>query len=1594
MRKNRGLFVCLIASLIALLLLAINERNRAVVSASNAAARARIAEAYEKLPMSFEANRGQANEAVKFLARGDGYNLSLATSEAVLLLRASNKPGQTPRTTFLRMKFAGANPLPRIEGMDEMASRSHYLIGNDQSRWRRDVPHYAKVRYREIYRGVDLVFYGNQRQIEYDFILQPGANPAAIKLEFEGVDRMEIDAGGDLLLGLAGEEIRQRKPVVYQEINGERRTVESRYVRLGKNRIGFRVASYDRRLPLVIDPVLIYSSYLGGSIAVDAGGNIYIAGSAASPDFPTVNSLYPFQGTKTFFVSVNGGESWSEGKWPMVGLTPLAIAIDPKKPSTLYAGTEEGVFKTTDGGETWAEKNAGLGQVYIFSLSIDPANPDTIYANTEGKGLVKSADGGDHWSGPLGVTAVKFLVIDPVATATIYALSTADNKQRLYKSVNGGGSWTLVALDPAIFEVKDLAIDPRNNNTLYLNAGRAGVWKSADGGGSWTAINSGLEGQAIASLAIDPKNPATLYASGAKVFKTADGGGSWSAISNRDNLTALMVDPLNSTTIYARFGSNIFKSVDGGANWTGASPEVYGSLYGFAIDPADSSKLYVGRYRSSGGEIFVSKLNPAGTALIFSTFIGGSEDESASGIALDGEGNVSIIGSSRSPDFPLVNAFQRSGERIFLKSTDDGKTWAAAGALPRRGKLSVDPVNTSTLYVNALGNRVYKSTDGGVTWNLSSNGLPGYESALSRSKQSVVIDPVNPATLYLAVDTANFRGAVYKGTDGGATWRESSAGLVCSDITILVIDPRNPATLHAGTQRDVKFGRGGGGVFKTTDGGANWTQVSIGLADDPNGGKASVISLAIDPTNSSTLYAGISESGLYKSTDGGASWNRISDFRFGYFNQPLIVDPSNPSVLYAGSYYGHVFKSVDGGASWNAVNNGMPEFRFLSGPILAMNPVNPSSLYAWVYTGSANPSLYKTTDAAANWTLSSDGLGSRQIHSLAIDPKRPSTLYVVATGDSGPVNILGAGAIAMKLNRAGSALLFSTYVEGRLDGVAADRAGNTYVAGSTYSSSFPVTPNAVQKTNKGAADAIVMKFDPTGGIGYATYLGGNAIDGVTGIAADGDGTVHVAGFSDSEDFPTTAGAFQTTGKGSFVAKLNSSGSGLPYSTRFGGKETSCTDVAVDAMGNAWVTGFTAWAQFPVTSDAYQRAISGISDAFIAQFNQSASSLLYATYLGGGGNDRALSLELDAAGNVYLSGSTTGSGFPVTSDALKASYTAGVCGYILQLPNPIPIPCSNGFVTVLDVAGKRLRYSSYLGGSKTDLANSVAVDSSGNFYVSGRAESPDFPFTANGFQLTRRTGTFLAKFSPGDANAVASVSAASYQGTEIARASIVAAFGSNLSTSVQASTATPLPTSLAGTTVEVRDSAGAVLAAPLFFVAPAQVNYQLPQSAATGSATVAITGGNGMVSIGAVQIASVAPGVFTANANGQGVPAAVVQRVRADGSQSYEMLARYDQSSKQWVSIPIDLGPDVGNASDQVFLSLFGTGWRFRSSELAVKVTIGGVEAPLLYAGLQPTLTGVDQINLRLPRSLAGKGEVDLVVTADGKMANMVKVNIK
>ena len=201
---------------------------------------------------------------------------------------------------------------------------------------------------------------------------------------------------------------------------------------------------------------------------------------------------------------------------------------------------------------------------------------------------------------------------------------------------------------------------------------------------------------------------------------------------------------------------------------------------------------------------------------------------------------------------------------------------------------------------------------------------------------------------------------------------------------------------------------------------------------------------------------------------------------------------------------------------------------------------------------------------------------------------------------------------------------------------------------------------------------------------------------------------------------------------------------------------------------------------------------------------------------------------------------------------------------------------------------------------------------------------------------------------------------------------------------------PLPTTLNGTTVKVKDSVGAERLAPLFFVSSGQVNYQIPQGTATGTATITITSGSGALSVGTIQIATVAPGLFTANANGLGVAAAVALRVKPGNVQSFEAVAQFDATVNRFVAVPLDLGP----TTEQVFLILNGTGIRWRSALAGVTAKIGGTDARVDFAGAQGSLTGLDQINVQMPRSLIGRGVVDVVLTVDGKATNTVQVNLK
>lgn len=266
-------------------------------SSLDANAKTRVAAAYGQLPLAFEQNQGQTAEDVKFVSRGAGYTLFLTSADAVLALRNTSHKGN-PKETVLRMKLRGGSPASQVTGRGELPGRTNYLIGRDPEKWRRGIASFERVEYENVYPGVDLVYYGNQRQLEYDFIVAPGADPQRIRLTFEGIQTRRIDDRGDLILETRTDPVRLQKPVIYQEIDGRRQEIPGGYLLEDTGDVGFQVGSYDTTRPLIIDPVLVYSTFLGGSrydlaldIAVDAAGNAYVIGNAQSTDFPVTTAV-------------------------------------------------------------------------------------------------------------------------------------------------------------------------------------------------------------------------------------------------------------------------------------------------------------------------------------------------------------------------------------------------------------------------------------------------------------------------------------------------------------------------------------------------------------------------------------------------------------------------------------------------------------------------------------------------------------------------------------------------------------------------------------------------------------------------------------------------------------------------------------------------------------------------------------------------------------------------------------------------------------------------------------------------------------------------------------------------------------------------------------------------------------------------------------------------------------------------------------------------------------------------------------------------------------------------------------------------------
>lgn len=517
------------------------------------------------------------------------------------------------------MKLLNANPKTGVSGQDELPGKSSYFIGNDPKKWHTNVRQFAKVHYENVYPGVDLVYYGHQRELEYDFVLQPGASPQAIRLGIEGAKRLRLEHG-DLVLTSAVGDVHLRSPHIYQEANGVRRKVHGGYVIKSKNEVGFEVAEYDRRRALVIDPVLAYSTYLGGSgadlgrgIAVDSGGNAYITGSTQSTDFPTVNAIQPT------------GGNYSDAFVAKLNRDGTALIY-----STYLGGHVDDI------GKGIAVDSVGNVYVtgYTFSTDFPVANaiqptlqgvPNAFVTeiNADGNAFVYSTYlGGSSSDGGLGIA------VDSAGNTYVTGWTTSTDfpTANPIQSTNHG--------DSDAFVTKIIAGGSRLAYSTYL-------------GGSLSDFGNGIAVDSLGrAYVVGQTNSTDLPTKNA--FQPHYGGGEWDAFV---------------TKIGAAGGAFVYSTYLGGNSY-----EIGDAI---AVDSAGNAYL-TGQTESSDfptvnafqpilkgpADAFVTKINASGNALVYSTFLGGSSGDFGSGIAVDAVGEAYVSGSTSSGDFPTVNAIQ------------------------------------------------------------------------------------------------------------------------------------------------------------------------------------------------------------------------------------------------------------------------------------------------------------------------------------------------------------------------------------------------------------------------------------------------------------------------------------------------------------------------------------------------------------------------------------------------------------------------------------------------------------------------------------------------------------------------------------------------------------------------------------------------------------------------------------------------------------------------------------------------------------------------------------------------------------------------
>ena len=707
--------------------------------------RDRIQESFGNLPLSFEANMGQVDGAVKFLARGVGYTFFLTSSEAVLdFLRNHETAESSPSANHvIRLKPVGSNPNPKVSGHHELPGKIHYFIGNDPARVHTDVSLYAKVRMEDVYPGIDLLYYGNRRQLEFDWIVAPGCDPNVIRFAVEGIADLRIDAEGNLLMDESGG-LRLKKPLVYQESEGSRTEVVARYVLLGKREAGFDLGDYDASLPLIIDPVITYSYIFGGTgggevglgIAVDSFGNAFVTGYTPSSDFPVQNGAQGiFGGSSDAFVSKLNASGNA-----LVYSTYLGgdnndycfdIALDSSGNAYVVGETWSSDFPTVNA----LQPTHGGGTSDGFVTKLNPSGSAIIYSTflggsdgDKGNGIAVDSFGNAYVTGE--TESVNFPILNAFQNLNaglhdvfVTKLNAAGNGM-IYSSYLGG-----------VFNDfgKDIALDSCNNAYITGQAGSADFPTE----NPYQGNNAGNYDVFVAKLPVSESTP---------IYSTYLGGSS-------DEIGyGIRVDASGNAYVTGQTSSqdfptrNAFQTTNSGSydvfvtklnasgndivysTYLGGSSHDYG--YGLAVDPSGIAYLTgqtfsmdfptvnpIQENAGGGYDAFIAQLNSTGGVLLFSTYLGGISNDWSYAIAIDYSGGVYVTGETFSSDFPKDTPMTGADDifvtkigipqNSFFPEITAGGGWtttfalASTGAETARGDLFLNDQQGHPLTVNS-----------------------------------------------------------------------------------------------------------------------------------------------------------------------------------------------------------------------------------------------------------------------------------------------------------------------------------------------------------------------------------------------------------------------------------------------------------------------------------------------------------------------------------------------------------------------------------------------------------------------------------------------------------------------------------------------------------------------------------------------------------------------------------------------------------------------------------------------------------------------------------------------------------------------------